>query len=362
MDIDYKSKYYVNVDLKSQHQSDIFYKKYCKYSSSNSTCDTYKSKYYKYKNKYLNLKKSNLNQATGGGVIHLKTMTGSSMNSINRNILISGEMGLNGTIEWANSNADKYFDDQIEEGLWQLKKNVSNMKFKLEDVEADIDFNLFHLRNNDLEEKSKPLIVLPGYSSDSLGMTLTRTSKFKDVILSKGFSDIYVFDFTGIGGRKKDKPEDPGFEIQALVKQYPSGINRMYEIISQHLANFISQNFNNFSILGRSAGGGLSMQMVFLHGLNPVGLNLASPGYSFKDIEQSIKDYPNKDLPIRICWAKEDLKNPEVQEDKGNDGKNLRETLNNSSYTNMEYYSVVVGSDNDKLTHRILPELLKNLS
>lgn len=311
--------------------------------------------------KYLNSKKSNLNQVAGGGVRHLKTMTGSSINSTNKNILISEEMGLNGTIAWANSNAGKYFDDPIEEGLWQLRKNVSNMKFKLEDVEADIDFNLFHLRNNDLEEDSKPLIVLPGYSSDSLAMTLTRTSKFKDVILSKGFSDIYVFDFTGIGGRKKDKPEDPGFEIQALVKQYPSGINRMYEIISQHLADFISQNFNNFSILGRSAGGGLSMQMVFLHGLNPVGLNLASPGYSFKDIEQNIKDYPNKDLPIRICWAKEDLKNPEVQEDKGNDGKNLRLTLNNSSYNNMEYYSVSVGSDNDKLTHRILPELFENL-
>jgi pimeloyl-ACP methyl ester carboxylesterase len=321
----------------------------------------YKSKYYKYKMKYLNLKKSNLNQVAGG-TRHLKNMTGSSMNSINKNILISEERGLEGTIEWANSNAEKYFDDQIEKSIWGLKKNVSNMKFKLEDVEADIDFNLFHLRNIDLEEDSKPLIVLPGYSSDSLGMTLTRTSKFKNVILSKGFSDIYVFDFTGIGGRKKDKPEDPGFEIQALVKQYPSGINRMYEIISQHLANFISQNFNNFSILGRSAGGGLSMQMVFLHGLNPVGLNLASPGYSFKDIEQSMKDYPNKDLPIRICWAKEDLKNPEVQEDKGNDGKNLRETLNNSSYTNMKYYSVSVGSENDKLTHRILPELLKNLS
>ena len=36
----YKSKYYVNVDSSSQHQSDIFYKKY-----------------YKYKNKYLELKK-----------------------------------------------------------------------------------------------------------------------------------------------------------------------------------------------------------------------------------------------------------------------------------------------------------------
>ena len=64
--------------------------KYNKYSSSNSTSSKdYFSLYKKYKMKYLNLKKSNLNQATGGGIRHLKTMTGSSMNSINRNILIS---------------------------------------------------------------------------------------------------------------------------------------------------------------------------------------------------------------------------------------------------------------------------------
>ena len=50
-----------------------------------------------------------------------------------------------------------------------------------------------------------------------------------------------------------------------------------------------------------------------------------------------------------------------MQEDKGNDGINLKNTLNNSSYINMEYYSVSVGSDDDKLTHRILPELLENL-
>ena len=124
------------------------------------------------------------------------------MNSINKNILISEEKDLAGTIKWANSNADKYFDDPIEEELWHQKKYF-NMKFKLEDLETDIDFNLFHLRNNNLEEKSKPLIVLPGYSSDSLAMTLTRTSKFKDVILSKGFSDIYVFDFTELEVERK---------------------------------------------------------------------------------------------------------------------------------------------------------------
>ena len=95
----------------------------------------------------------------------------------------------------------------------------------------------------------------------------------------------------------------------------------MYEIISEHLARYISQNFNNFSILGRSAGGGLSMQMVFLHGLNPIGLNLAAPGYSYQDIHEYIINYSNKDSPLRICWAKEDNKIPEIQDENGSDGK-----------------------------------------
>lgn len=336
-----------------------YYSLYKKYSSindiakpfnyKNSTSDIFYQKYCKYKKKYLSLKESK----------YLNQIAGAVKEESNKNILLSKEKGLIGTIEWANNNAEKYFDEKIEKGIWGLKKNVSTMKFKLENVEADIDFNLFHLRNS--KENSKPLIVLPGYSSDSLGMTLTRTSKFKDVIFSKGFSDIYVFDFTGIGGRKKDKPEDPGFDIQALVKQYPSGINRMYEIISEHLARYISQNFNNFSILGRSAGGGLSMQMVFLHGLNPIGLNLAAPGYSYQDIHEYIINYSNKDLPLRICWAKEDNKIPEIQDENGSDGKKLKKSIENSLYTNIEYYSISIGSYDVKLTHRILPILFENI-
>ena len=67
MDIDYKSLYYIN-DL-SDHQNvakpidsyqdknyDIFYKKYCINDLSDHQSDTYKSKYYKYKKKYLELK------------------------------------------------------------------------------------------------------------------------------------------------------------------------------------------------------------------------------------------------------------------------------------------------------------------
>ena len=60
--------------------------------NSNRNCTPskdYYSLYIKYKMKYLNLKKSNLNQVAGGSIRHLKTMIGSSMNSINKNILIS---------------------------------------------------------------------------------------------------------------------------------------------------------------------------------------------------------------------------------------------------------------------------------
>ena len=255
---------------------------------------------------------------------------------------------MEGTIEWANSNAEKYFDPPIEV-MWNLIELATSMHFSLDGVEAIINFNLFHLRNSESEYKSKPLIILPGYSSDSLGMTLTRTSRMKNEIFSKGFSDIYVFDFTGIGGRKKDKPEEPGLNIQAAVND----INGMYEIISKHLSEYISQNYRNFSILGRSAGGGLALQLVFLHRLEPVSLNLAAPGYSYDDIKEHIIDYSNKSLPIRICWAKEDKK---ILEE---DGQKLKELL--KDYTDFMYYLVIVGSEDDKATHRIQPILLDNL-
>lgn len=298
----------------------------------------FKIKYLKYKKKYLDLKKT-MNQYGGGN-----------------NILISSEKGLNGTIDWINSQSEKYHDPKIEQD-WKLLKNVSEMNFELKDFTAKIDFNLFHLRNNNLEENLKPLIILPGFSSDSLGMTLTRISKFTNTIFEKGFSDIYIFDFTGIGGRKKDKPEEPGIEIQKQVSDIPI----MYQLISEHLSKYITNNYTNFSILGRSAGGGLSLQMIFIHKLKPNSLNVATPGYSFNNISEHVINYNNKSLPIRICWAKEDKKNPEIQEDKGNDGKNLKKLLKNNDYTNYEYYSISVGSDDDKLTHRILPKLINKL-
>ena len=57
--LNYKEKYCKYSS--SNSTNDIFYRKYCKYSSSNSTSSKdYYSLYIKYKIKYLNLKKSNM--------------------------------------------------------------------------------------------------------------------------------------------------------------------------------------------------------------------------------------------------------------------------------------------------------------
>ena len=97
----YKNKYYKNNFENQNSTSDIFYQKYCKYKMKyfnlkKSNMSHIKDEYERFDNnkmKYLNLKKSNLNQVAGGGIRHLKNMTGSSINSTNRNILISEEMG-----------------------------------------------------------------------------------------------------------------------------------------------------------------------------------------------------------------------------------------------------------------------------
>ena len=66
----YFSKYYVNVDSSSQHQNDIFYKKYYKYSIENKD---YFNLYRKYKKKYIELK-SKLNNEQVGGDLDKKSL------------------------------------------------------------------------------------------------------------------------------------------------------------------------------------------------------------------------------------------------------------------------------------------------
>ena len=114
---------------------------------------------------------------------------------------------------------------------------------------------------------------------------------------------------------------------------------------------------NNVSLLGRSAGGGLALQMAFFYNnlFNLRGLNIACPGYDMEDMQIIIQNYNNKDLPIRLGWAEDDQK---IDEQKGTD---LAEIFNNYHYTDFKYIKVVIGNTQDIYTHRIQPELIYDL-
>lgn len=157
------------------------------------------------------------------------------------------------------------------------------------------------------------------------------------------FSDIYVFDFTGIG-KRKDNNDINNIEIQNVVKKNlgDNQINTMYEIISSHLYKIINdKKLNNISILGRSAGGGLALELVFTHNLNVVGLNLACIGTNIPIMEKKINQYSNKNLFIRMCWSYEDTKASERI------GRELTEIFINNNFKNYIYLLTTTGDDTD---------------
>ncbi len=323
----------------------------------------FRKKYLKYKRKYLDLKKNEKLNQIGAGTRYLmeghECCDGSKDKKLYQtNNLISSEKNINQLIEWINSQ--EYFDKKIDEELGWKIENLQPMNFILDSIIMPINFNWLHLRNDLEDENSRPLFVLPGFSSDSLGMTISRITQYKDVVFNLGFSDIYVFDFTGIGGRKKDDKFNPGINLQELVQTELDSdhISEMYLIISNHLSNIISSGYFNYSILGRSAGGGLALNLVFSNeteSFNPTGLNIATPGINFEKIKEKIINYGNKDLPIRMCWAKEDKKNPIEK-----DGVSL-DKIFSDFYSDYKYYVVEMEDDNDVKTHRIMPILLENL-
>jgi pimeloyl-ACP methyl ester carboxylesterase len=298
---------------------------------------SYQKKYNIYKNKYLKLKNS--------------IQKGGSEKIVNK--LITNDKDIGELIRWIDSQ--NYYDNNIGENLGWTIHNLEPLDFELETVKATINFNWCHLHNPRMDLNRRPLIVLPGFSSDSLGMTLKRLNMYRFEIFNK-FSDIYVFDFTGLG-KRKDNPENQGVEIQSVIFKTlgKEKINTMYEIVSGHLTNLL-RRFDNISVLGRSAGGGLALELVFTHNLNVIGLNVACLGTNLEIMRGKIARYPNKDLPIRLTWAFEDEKAPE------RDGREIAEVFMRNGFKNFVYLLVTTGGDSDeKKTHRIQPILISNL-
>lgn len=183
-----------------------------------------------------------------------------------------------------------------------LKINVNNL------YKAIINFEALHFEID--QSKRKTLIILPGFSGDSLKMTISRFYKYLDIIKNKGYSDVYIFNFTCIGGKEK-KDFVGNLKCSNLQSILNYKIDNMYKKISSHLKNqIIKKKWKNISLLGRSAGGGLSLHLVFTYKLKVNQLNLATPGFDCNnEILDKIKNYHNTDLDIKLFWAEHDKKN-----------------------------------------------------
>lgn len=243
---------------------------------------------------------------------------------------------------------------------WEKIKLPQQLNFKIENYEKLINFNTYKLTNSD-NVGNKKLIILPGFSSDSFGWTLSRISKYHQTIFAQGFKEIHIFDFTGIGGRKDDKTI-PQFNIQSdVIKNFPD-INNIVDIAYIQISKFLTDNifnqFINYSILGRSAGGGLALNMVFSCGLEPNGLNLAAPGIDFQQLAPKIEHFFNKSLPIRLCSTNNDKKVPIEHKD---GSYNLANQIMNSQFTDFIFFIKSTITNDDVINHRIQEILIKNL-
>ena len=273
---------------------------------------------------------------------------------------------------WIENNKENSYTIPNDE-TWE-KIEVGNFKLETETIDTTIKINCYKYSNSSVvssEESNKQILFLPGFSDNSFLWTLSRISKFKDFIIQQGFSDIFIFDFTAIGGNKnyagiKGLEKGHNFQKNALEEEKSGikyGIDEMYKKIAFGLKGLIeSRNdlFTNFSIAGRSAGGGLSIHLVLTFGLVVNGLNIACPGFNYNSLLENenlkifIEEKGNRNLPIRLCHSFPDTK-VNIEE------SNKLSKLLGDKFVNFVYYSVSKIYDNEEINHRFQEILLFNL-
>lgn len=202
----------------------------------------------------------------------------------------------------------------------------------------EINYSVFKYSNDN--EIKKQLIVIPGFSKKSICWTLGRINFFLDK-LSTIYSDICIFNLEDL---KKKTP----IITQSGVSNYD-----LYTKIGYQLNKVIKHlNYDNISLIGRSAGGALAL---IISSLNDKvnGLNLACPGYEEAMITDFINS-SNKDIPVVISWSKEDTKIPLDK------GLNLEKKLEEAG-VNVTLHVISTGKEEDKYNHRIQQVLIDNL-
>lgn len=188
----------------------------------------------------------------------------------------------------------------IKDLLSSLKVNESNYKIsmfsneKVEEKYGEIDLLKMPLKN----KNGMDLLVIPGLSFKSFTTMLTKLVEGMPFIENK-YRNMYMINW--------------GDKVKALSKSVTEDVpkekkNLIEDEFKSELANLIDKfirspdmNLHNFTLLGKSAGGGVSF---FLAGMNPEVkvLMVCCPGITNRG--SVVVDRP--ELEIHLAWNKDD--------------------------------------------------------
>lgn len=205
-----------------------------------------------------------------------------------------------------------------------------------------------------LNDQGKKLVVLPGFSEKSICWTIGRIFKLKNKIKDKGFSEVYIFDFKSI------KLIQDNSEVKKIIFSSQTNYNCFYNdiahIVDKIIRGIILKDDSKISILGRSAGGGVSLFLYQLKNCDYIdGLNLAAPGYDPNGLPRSlIRKAKNDNLNVRLSYSNDDPRVPKVEID------NM-----NNKFKELENYKHIFVSglpgNSEGIHHRIHEALIDNL-
>lgn len=286
------------------------------------------------------------------GIRYLKGGMGGKEETIEPvSLLINSEVKVNNLIEMINKS-NKAPSDMMTKDLLSEWNFIEFSKFELNvngKVRKDLIYGCLHHGD---KSNSSPLIIIPGFSDKSFGWTVGRINSNREK-LHKKFSDIYIFDNSSI-----DKTPNNLEKSEEKIAQSVTylEISKMYvELIRSIIGD------RNFSLLGRSAGGGISL-MIGMGDLSSKisELYLAAPGYSFEYMEsQDLSKLPKK---LVVSHSINDQK---IKIDDPDGSIALCRLFKNNGDIPFEFQVVISLSNEDGesgwLNHRITTELIDRM-
>lgn len=248
-----------------------------------------------------------------------------------------------GTKDGIGNESENININQTKWNLYKIKIPDSE-QFKL--LGTNIEYYIIHTK---LRKNGRPLIVIPGYSDKSICWSMGEMNRY---ILTMPkcfvkFSDIYVFNLEN---------------VKVIQEANKDKRDKMDNEIAIHIDRILrSLQLKNISLLGRSAGGGICIHIARISAQTDNdyvnALNLASPGYKRDGIMDFINARMSKPIPIRICWAIEDI-TTKIQE-----GYQMKQQLIDSKYITqgpnlLKFVEISTNTSIAAINHRVHKELI----